>query len=162
MIHYYYGDGKGKTSAALGAALRAAGAGLSVFCVFFLKDNSSSERKMLSFAKVYPSPESVAFSFQMTAPERASYAAWAKRACESVLKSGCRLIVLDEFADVVDLGFVPEDLFQAVLQKPDCEIVITGHKPNAQILRAADYITHFQKERHPFDRGVPARKGIEY
>lgn len=162
MIQYYYGDGKGKTSAALGAALRAAGAGMSVFCVFFLKDNSSSERRALSFAQVYPSPERVPFSFQMSQTERASYSRWAQAACQAVLQSSADMIVLDEFVDAQELGFVAPETMRRILQKPNCELVITGHRAHCEIVQAADYVTCFQKEKHPFDRGIPARKGIEY
>lgn len=162
MIQYYYGDGKGKTSAALGAALRAAGAGLSVLCVFFLKDNTSSERKMLSFGEIYPSPAVVPFAFQMTAQERAAYTAWAESACAHVLRSSCDLIVLDEFGDAAELGFVNPERLRSVLEKQNCELVITGHHAHPVLVEAADYVTRFQKEKHPFDRGTPARKGIEY
>lgn len=92
MIHYYYGFGKGKTSSAVGAGMRAYGAGMSVLFVQFFKDNKSSERSALPF-EVYPCPESLPFNVGE------EYKAFVKKAVEYIKTADSDVIILDEFAD---------------------------------------------------------------
>lgn len=160
MIHIYYGDGKGKTSAALGLALRACGAGKKVAFYAFLKDNSSSERFAKSDIRFYENPARLPFLFKMTDEEKAEYTLWVKKAVKSAFSDGADVIVLDEFLDVISLlgsGFEKSLVFE-----PDKEYVITGHTVCEYLFNKADYITRMGKERHPFDLGVSARRGIEY
>ena len=160
MIHIYYGNGKGKTSSALGLALRATGAGKSVFFVSFLKDNSSSERNAKSDIHFYKNPKGVKFLFNMSENEKAQYTLWVKNALFDALSSGADVIVLDELLDVTTL--LSEKEISSIAFEEEKEYVITGHIKNDFLFEKADYITHFEKERHPFDKGISARKGIEF
>ena len=143
MIHYYYGFGKGKTSSAVGAGMRAYGAGMSVLFVQFFKDNKSSERSVLPF-EVYPCPESLPFNVGE------EYKAFVKKAVEYIKTADSDVIILDEFADLIPR-------FLSVK-----EYIITGHNYLNELGDIADYVTRFEKIKHPYDSGVPARKGIEF
>lgn len=160
MIHIYYGDGKGKTSAALGLALRACGAGMSVAFYSFLKDNSSSERRAQCGIDFYENPQQLPFVFKMTQAEKQGYAEWAKAAVKSAFCSGADVVVLDEFLDVLPL--LEKGFEKTLAFSPDKEYVITGHINNEYLFSRADYITRMANERHPFDSGAAARLGIEY
>lgn len=160
MIHIYYGDGKGKTSAALGLALRACGAGKTVAFYSFFKDNSSAERLAKCDIKFYRNPDKLPFLFNMTQQEKDSYTLWAKRAAGSAFSDDADVIVLDEFLDVISL--VGEDFVLNLDFSRDKEYVITGHTKYQPLWDKADYITFMRKERHPYDSGTPARRGIEF
>ena len=160
MIHIYYGDGKGKTSAALGLALRACGAGKKVAFYSFLKDNSSSERFAKSDIQFYENPAKLPFLFKMTNEEKANYTLWVKNAVQNAFSNCADVIILDEFLDVLPLL---ESGFEKTLEfDSDKEYVITGHTRCEHLFEKADYITLMSKERHPYDSGVSARKGIEF
>ena len=153
MIHIYYGYGKGKTSSAIGAGMRAKGAGKSVFLVQFLKDNKSSELSVLPF-DVFSAPESLPFN-----PDK-SYQPWVDSALNAVENCKNDVIILDEFLDVIP-DFVS---VQKALELIDTgrEIIITGHKEVKELFEKADYLTFMDKIKHPYDKGVKARKGFEY
>lgn len=170
MIHYYFGDGKGKTSAALGAALRAAGYG-DVVIVQFLKNTQSGE--LLSLQKldnitVLRGKAGEPFVCEMTDEEKRLTEGIHEKNLLAGMKLSqspeCRLLVLDEADTAVELGVLNEELLKkAILEKPEhLELVITGHKPLSWIVNAADYITEMKKYRHPYDKGIAAREGVEY
>lgn len=160
MIHIYYGDGKGKTSAALGLALRACGAGKAVAFYSFLKDNNSAERLAKCDIRFYRNPDKLPFLFKMTQQEKDAYTLWVKQAVSSAFSDDADVIVLDEFLDIISL--LGENFVQILNFKSDKEYVITGHSKCAPLWDKADYITFMRKERHPYDKGTPARRGIEF
>ncbi|MGN0521403.1 MAG: cob(I)yrinic acid a,c-diamide adenosyltransferase [Eubacterium sp.] len=155
MIQIYYGYGKGKTTAAIGAGMRAKGAKMSVSLVQFLKNNKSSELSVVPF-DVFEAPEGLSFN-----PDK-EYQPWVDGAVEYILNCSSDMLILDEFLDVIG-AFISVDKAQEIL-KNTCakEIIITGHKKVEEIFALADYITLMQKEKHPYDKGINARKGIEY
>ena len=170
-VHFYYGGGKGKTSAAMGLALRAAGRGIPVLVVQFLKDGSSGEVEMLKKlgVEVIALENLTGFTFQMTDAERdlcaaehnrnlAKAAAW----CGEEGKRG--LLVLDEIGSALAANMVDREALFRFLDdcKGKVEIVLTGHKPDEELLRRADYVTRMKKIRHPFDSGMAAREGVEF
>lgn len=170
MIHYYFGDGKGKTSAALGLAIRAAGYG-DVVIVQFLKNTPSGELltlQKLDNITVLRGKAGEAFSFDMTEQElKLTEGIHEKNLLAGIKLSQspeCRLLVLDEADDAVALGVLNEQLLKrAILEKPEhLEVVVTGHKPLSWIVNAADYITEMKKHRHPYDKGIAAREGVEF
>lgn len=158
MIQVYYGDGKGKTSAAIGAGMRAKGAGQNVLLVQFLKDKHSHELKTVPF-DVFEAPDKVAFN------PGEEYAEWVENAYKAIMQSECEFIILDELLDVIP-RFIPlEDALWTVRSlsiDEGKEVIITGHKEIEKIFAAADYVTHMKKIKHPYDSGVSAREGIEY
>jgi len=155
MIHIYYGYGKGKTSSAVGAGMRAKGAGMSVALVQFLKDNKSSELKAVPF-DILKSPDTLAFN------PGSSYTDWVKSALEYIKSSDADMIILDEFLDVTGDFVKPEEVLDILTLFKDKEVIITGHRKVDFLFDRADYITFFEKIKHPFDNGISAREGIEY
>ena len=170
LIHVYYGDGKGKTTAAFGLAFRCAGRGKKVVIAQFLKSAESGE---VTAAERFPEITLVRgngirkFTFQMNDAEKAQTA----RDCAalfqntvSLARSGdIRMLVLDEVIDACH-AFLPVDEVAGFLDsRPEgLEVVITGHALPAELAARADYISRVEKEKHPYDRGVPARPDIEF
>lgn len=165
MIHYYFGSGKGKTSAAVGALIRAAGSGMRCAMVQFLKNGTSSEISVLKncgidvFACRF---EGVRFFGQMNRTEQEAVIQTHNDNLRRILSDDYRMIVLDELSDAVIKHAAEPELVAAVLALPDTELIITGHKRAEMFIQCADYITEFQCIAHPFRNGVPARKGIEF
>lgn len=169
LIHIYCGDGKGKTSAAMGLALRAAGSGMKVLVLQFLKDGSSSEFASLSHVpgiEVVPQTRRFGFTWTMTPEEKGEAKAYYAGLLEDAFARGGAfdLLVLDEALGAQNAGLLEEARLLALLgQKPAAlEVVLTGRGPTRALLDAADYVTEMRKVKHPFDQGVAARKGIEY
>lgn len=166
LVHLYCGDGKGKTTAAMGLCLRALGHGRRVTVVQFLKDGSSGELEPLRRlgAVVYAGKASTHFASAMSAREKQDTKALHDRFLRQAATEPCDLLVLDEACAAVQTGLVDEALLKkAVLTKPDGqEVVLTGRNPPDWMVEAADYITEMQCHRHPFSRGIRARKGVEY
>lgn len=165
MIHYYYGKGKGKTSAAAGACIRAAGNGLRCAVIQFLKNGTSGEigpLKKLGIDIFTCEFEGIRFFSRMPAEEQQTVISAHNENLRRVLAGTYQLIVLDELADAVQKGAADPELVAAVLSLPDTEIVITGHPCLEQFSQRADYITEFRCVAHPFQKGQKARKGIEF
>ena len=165
MIHYYYGDGKGKTSSANGALLRAAGSGMKCALVQFFKNGTSSEIEILkkSGADVYFCDfKNMRFFSKMTGEERAAVISSHNENLKKVLAADYDLIVLDEFGDAVLNNAADETLINEILSLSECEIIITGHATCDRILGVSDYITEFKCIAHPYQKGIKARKGIEF
>ena len=169
MIHLYCGDGKGKTTAAAGLALRALGCGRKVLFAQFLKNGDSAELAPLRLvgAQTMICPVSHGFIWTMTEEEKeraaADYTALLREAFRTA-EEGFDLLVLDEAVGAAGCGMIPEEELLRLLEaRPEAlEVVLTGRGPSEALLSAADYVTEMKKLRHPFDRGVGARKGIEY
>lgn len=155
MIQIYFGYGKGKTTSALGQGMRAKGAGKNVLLVQFLKNNKSSELAVLPF-DIFKSPEKLPFN-----PGK-EYQAWVDSALSYIKNSTCDIIILDEFLDVIDTFVSLNDSLDILNCLKDKEVIITGHKKIDKLFEKADYITHMEKVKHPYDLGISARKGIEY
>ena len=165
MLHLYWGDGKGKTTAAMGLALRALGHGRRVVILQFLKDGSSGEIEMLRRcgAVVYACPNAK-FTWLMTDAERAEARRTNTRTLQTILQGSFDLLVLDEAGSAWELDMVDKALLQkAVLARPAAqECVLTAHAAPQWMLDAADYVTEMKCCRHPYQKGIAARKGIEY
>lgn len=134
LVHIYYGDGKGKTTAAMGQAIRAAGSGLKVLVFQFMKDNSSSERKALEMIPnitLLPGKRHTKFYNQMNSEEKAEYRHYNTKALDEIAKFCINfdVLVMDEAVCAVDLGLLSEEkLVKFVKHKPrGLEIVMTGH-----------------------------------
>lgn len=170
LIHIYCGDGKGKTTAAVGLSVRAAGAGKRVLFAQFFKDGSSSEIKILEqLPQVQTDICKTHYGFykRMDEAERSQARRDYTALLEDVLEKagdGADLLVLDEVVSACNHGMVPENRLLGFLEgKPkNLEVVLTGRGPSQALVAMADYVTEMKKEKHPFDRGIPARKGIEF
>ena len=249
MVHIYCGDGKGKTTAALGLALRAAGNGVPVMIVRFLKNDGSGEVGILENVPgvyLFPCERQFGFTWTMSEEQKAEAGEYFTELFERAWEMGCKtvredvegagkadgcmagenwgsdsvsdgssrrdigacgtgssvsgspvsgspvsgspvsgspvstppasapltsppceiraLLVLDEIMAAVNSGFVAnERLLAALDHRPDgLEVVLTGRGPSEELLSRADYVTEMRAVKHPYEKGVGARKGVEY
>ena len=170
-IHIYCGDGKGKTTAAAGLAVRFSGYGKQVLIAQFLKDGSSGEIKVLNKIPgitVHSYTRSFGFSFRMDEEQKkeaaACYTKYLQDVLEEAVQGNYGLLILDEAVGAYDLGFLDKNILTDFLkEKPEeMEVVLTGRNPAVELVELADYVSEVQKKKHPFDVGVPAREGIEW
>lgn len=173
-IHIYCGDGKGKTTAAIGLAVRAAGTGLPVVVVRFIKTDCSGELEALRNIpqiELIPTEKNFKFSFQMSEAEKAEAAMLCARMMETAFEradklaaAGSALLVMDEVLDAVNCGFVEKERLMSLLrERPEgLEVVMTGRNPAPELTEIADYLSEIKKVKHPYDQGIMARKGIEF
>ena len=200
LIHIYCGDGKGKSTAALGLALRAVGRGKRVVIARFLKNDDSGEIGPLSRlggVTLIPCRRSFGFTWNMTPEERAEAAAYygglleeawrlacPKKACgkesleaagqmaisgadtdhPAASRRGADLLILDEALGACSQGMISEKrLLELLDERPEeLEVVLTGRNPSEALLARGDYVTRMEAVRHPYERGIGAREGIEY
>lgn len=171
MLHLYTGDGKGKTTAAFGLALRALGYGNRVLIAQFLKNGKSSElegARRFENAYVAKVPSTNKFTYQMTEDELKEEKARQKNEIELLIQKIAELkpqtIILDELAVCAGIGLVPEEemwrLIDTALKYG--ETVVTGRYPPASLMEKADYVSEIIKRKHPFDKGISARAGVEF
>ncbi len=170
MLHIYTGNGKGKTTAAVGLAVRACGAGLRVAVFQFLKNGSSSE---ISVLRSLPGITVEAckccnkFVFRMSEEEKSAvkkrHNEELSTAIELVRSGKADMLIMDELIGAFNMKLVDENnaLLLTELAK-DCEIVLTGRDPDERFIAAADYVSEIAPVRHPYEKGITARKGIEY
>ncbi len=169
FVQVYTGDGKGKTTAAIGLAIRAAGAGLKVYFGQFLKGRRCSEHIILEQLK-----PNITFSlfgtskFIVSRPSNLDILK-AGRGLDEIRKAmfGKRnydLLIMDEVICAIDLNIIElQDVMSLIINKPkSIELVLTGRNAPPEILQVADLITDFRKIRHYYDKGAKARKGFEF
>lgn len=171
MIHLYTGEGKGKTTAAVGLVVRAAGRGVPVTFAQFMKGNDTGELYVLNKlpeVTICRSEKNFGFYRSMTEEQKAELTTIHNRILDTLLirarKGAGRMIVLDEITYPVNWGLVDVDKLGELLAlgKKELEIVLTGRDAAPLLQDAADYITEMQAVRHPYERGVMARVGIEF
>lgn len=170
LIHIYTGNGKGKTTAAMGLILRASGRGLKVILGQFLKGRETGELrtlKLLPGVEVFRGKPLTKFTFQMTEEEKAevlrSHNLFIQELAARCVEEKADLLVLDEVIGACGTGVLDETLLLEFLKhKPEhLEVVMTGRNPSPELLELADYVSEVCKRKHPFDKGIPAREGIE-
>ena len=171
MKHIYYGDGKVKTTAAIGLSVRAAGSKMKVLFVQFLKTEFSGERHILSHTENVTltfCPLELKFTFDMDDKEKAQAAKIFKgifdNAVTTALTEKYDMVVLDEVFEAINAHMLSEsEVYEFITNAPSSmEIVMTGHNPPQKFMDCADYITEFKKIKHPYDRGITGRIGIEF
>lgn len=171
LVHIYTGEGKGKTTAAVGLALRACGQGMKVLFVQFFKEDSASsgEKELLRKAGVdlvRSNSRHPLFTGAKTDLEavRASVVGTYEATKEKLMEGGYDMAVFDEMMSAVNGGWVKtEDLLGFLGSRPkNLEVVLTGRGAPVELMQSADYVTEMLKIKHPYDAGVQARKGIEY
>jgi cob(I)alamin adenosyltransferase len=169
LIQVYTGSGKGKTTAALGLALRAAGGGMRTYIGQFLKATRCGELKGVDMLAPYVTLEQYGRAGwvqtgSVSPEQRAAAEAGLARAREALLSGEYDIIVLDEINVAIHLGVLSQDqvLGLMTLKPPQVELILTGREAPQAILDRADLVTEMREVRHPFRRGVPARPGIEF
>jgi cob(I)alamin adenosyltransferase len=169
LVQVYTGNGKGKTSAAFGLALRAIGRGLKVYIIQFIK--GGFDYGELYAIDKFPNLKLKAFGrgkFITEKPagkEDIKLAEEALALAEKVVKSGgYDIVILDEINVALSLRLISlEKVLELIKNKPKhVELVLTGRSVADEIVEAADLITEMKEIKHPFNKGYQARKGIEY
>lgn len=171
LVQVYTGDGKGKTTAAAGLAARALARGLKVCFFQFVKPGKVSG-EIISLQKAGGRNfrhESPGGYHPMLRPrlretsKKAVLKGWAR--VKTLVKSGkYDVVVLDEINNVVKLGWVDlDEVLGLIREKPvSVELVLTGRDAEPEVMNCADLVTNFHCVKHPYDKGVKARKGVEY
>jgi cob(I)alamin adenosyltransferase len=169
LIQVYTGNGKGKTSAAFGLALRAVGRGMRVFMIQFIK--GGFDYGELYVVDKLPNLTLKAFGqgkFVTEKPpgkEDIVLAGQALALAEETIKGGrYDVVILDEVNVALSLKLISlEKVLRLIKEKPKhVELVLTGRDAPEEIIEAADLVTEMREIKHPYKKGLPARKGIEY
>lgn len=171
MLHLYTGDGKGKTTAAVGLCIRALGRDFSVCFTQFMKGNDTGELHILSSlpnVTILRSEKNFGFYRAMSEADKDELTKIHNRILEDIIKlvkaEECRMVVMDELTYPVKWGLVDVEKLKYLLKlgkKEGTELVITGRDAEDFLIDAADYITEMKSLRHPYEKGIPARNGIE-
>lgn len=171
LIHLYTGEGKGKTTAAMGLALRAAGAGKKVLILQFMKGRDTGELHSIAHIpaiRILRSEKDFGFFSSMSQVDKEALTKIHNRLLDEAVRQAsageAELLILDEVTYPVNWGLLDVDKLKDFLkEKPEeLELVCTGRDAADFIVDAADYITEMRCIRHPFEKGIPARKGVEF
>jgi cob(I)alamin adenosyltransferase len=166
LIQVYTGDGKGKTTAALGLAIRAAGQGMRVGFIQFIKSEPCGEHRFLSRYHAFDivqkgNGSSFTKSRDQLSAEAQRTLTYAE---DQMLNGGYDLIILDEIFVAIHKGLIStQQVLELLDKKPiSVELVLTGRYAPPEVVKRADLVTRMEMIKHPFRQGVPARRGIEY
>lgn len=174
LVHIYTGEGKGKTTASLGLAIRAAGFGQKVLIAQFFKEEGAASGEKEFFKKYASSGIELIrsdcrhpiFTREKTDLEKVNRAIRAtfEAVKRKTIEEGYGLVVLDEIMAAVKGNWVSiDEVMELIDKKPEgTELVLTGRDAPPELVRIADYVTEMLKIKHPYDNGIPARKGVEY
>jgi cob(I)alamin adenosyltransferase len=168
-VHVLTGSGKGKTTAAFGLAMRAAGHGLKVCIVQFMKTGETtgevvSARHVSGIDVAQYGTGRFADPKHVTDEDRARAREGFEHARRALSSGSYQLVVLDEINTIVSFGLVsPEEVMDALMSRANgVEVVLTGRNAPLEFINLADYVSVVESMKHPFDEGVNARKGIEW
>jgi cob(I)alamin adenosyltransferase len=170
LVIVHTGNGKGKTTAALGLALRAVGQGLTVSMIQFIKGGWKYGElrgpEFLPGFEIRPMGRGfVGLGGKAPDPEDVALAAETLAAGREIIIQGTRdLVILDEINCAVDLGLIPvEDVLDLIRRKPaHVHLVLTGRNARPEVIEAADLVTEMREIKHPYQKGVKAQMGIEF
>lgn len=171
LIHIYCGDGKGKTTAAMGLGMRAAGREKKVLLTQFLKSNKTGElksiEKLSEFFHFLEGRPANKFIWNMNEEEivelRKEHTDRFKVVTQKAVDENYDLLILDEIIATVNNNLVPLEMVVEFLKnKPEgIEVVMTGRGPKEELIELADYVSEIKAIKHPFEKGIPSRVGIE-
>lgn len=170
MIQTYFGNGKGKTTAAVGSAVRCAGCGNKVLFVQFLKNNDSAEIKVLEKINVIDvlcSDEHYELYDNLNKDRTPALTKAYNKLLFEDAKSKAdsyQMIILDEILDAIEYGYIDENNLLELLAeiKVHSEIILTGHTLTEKIADVSDYISEIKEISHPYTKGASPREGIEF
>lgn len=169
-IHLYHGTGKGKTTAAIGLSIRAAGAGKTIVFAQFMKGNDSSEMNILrTIPQIVVVQVGHQYGFTWNMDEEGKKKIKARHdtmltEIEKILQEKrVDVLILDEVVSAYQYDLIDRGRVEKLVQNTyDVEMVMTGRNPAEFMIQKADYVTNMQAEKHPYEQGVPARFGIEW
>ena len=170
LIHIYCGDGKGKTTAAMGLAVRCAGRDKKVLITQFLKDNTSGEISVLENIKnitiVKGDPVTKFFKFMSPEEQRITKGEHSKRfksITHKAVSDNYDILIMDEIIASINLELIElEDVIEFLKNKPQgLEVVMTGRNPNEKLIAMSDYVSEIKAVKHPYEKGIGSRIGIE-
>jgi cob(I)alamin adenosyltransferase len=167
MIHIYTGEGKGKTTSAMGLAIRAAGRGKQVVIVQFLKGSKTGEAAVLERIPnitLLRNTHNYGFFHTASRDTREKMSAENNENLQAALALPHDMLILDEVCAAYNLGAIDRTAIDALVLHPlpTRELVLTGRDAPSHLCAAADYISEIRKIKHPFDIGIDAREGVEY
>ncbi len=167
MIHLYCGDGKGKTTAAMGLIIRALGRGKKVVLAQFLKSWETGEVLLLKDMEnitILRGKDCKKFSFQMNDEEKENLKKQHTQLLQEAINLECDLLVLDEAMGTYNCDLLDRKALCSLVENWDKEkeLVMTGRDPDAYFVEKADYVSEIQCRKHPYTEGVKAREGIEF
>jgi len=172
LVQIYTGEGKGKTTAAIGQGIRAFGRGMTVYMVQFLKSSDTGEiaalKKLEPGFRLFRFEKQRGFIWTLNEKEveelKADIAKAFSFVRETLKNRECDVLILDEIMGVLGNGLVDTDeVLDLIRNKPcDVELILTGRNVPKELEEAADYVSQIDCIKHPFQKGIPARKGIEY
>lgn len=167
MIHIYCGDGKGKTTASIGLAVRMAGYGKRVLFMQFLKGSYTGELEILQKSEsitVMRCDKNYGFFRSMTDDDKENIIRCHNENLEYVKKNmdSFDMIVLDEIFAAYNYDLADKESVCEIVQRYTGELIMTGRDPQEWFLERADYVSEIKKVKHPYDKGIMAREGIEF
>ncbi|MBC7960890.1 MAG: cob(I)yrinic acid a,c-diamide adenosyltransferase [Vallitaleaceae bacterium] len=172
LVQVYCGFGKGKTTAAIGQGIRATGRGLKVMMIQFIKGGPAGELNVLNKLEpdfqVFRFEKDRDFYFALSAEQKEEMKLEINQALkfvdEVMASKACDLLILDEVLGVVENGIISEsDLKAKIKNRPSSmELILTGRKLPLSLVDDVDYISEISQAKHPYERGIDAREGIEY
>ena len=181
LVHVYTGDGKGKTTASLGLALRAVGSGLRVHMIQFLKSGVTGEiysAKKLGFSIEQFGVDALKekqkhlleftdrtsiFVFQPDIEEKEAAMQGLEHAKKIIKSRDYDLIILDEINCALDKSLIPlDEVLEIVKSHGNAELILTGRDAPKELIESADYVSVVNRVKHPWQKGIKARKGVEY
>jgi len=168
LIHIYTGHGQGKTTAALGLAIRSLGAGLKVCLIQFMKTGQYSEIKALAKfknLKIFQFGRKKFVNLKKPAKADVDLARKGLKKAEMIIKSKkYNLVILDEVNVAINFKLIAlNELIRLINESPrNVELVFTGRFASKKLIKIADYVSKFELIKHPFYKGIKARKGIDY
>lgn len=172
LVHIYTGDGKGKTTAALGLGVRACGRSMKVIMVQFLKGMPTGEMYSLKALEpnftLYRGTDTKKFIYEMDEKERtqtvAEQHAIFEYAADAANSGKCDLLILDEALGAISSGMLDkETVIEFIKNKPEkLELVLTGRGATPELIGLADYVSEIKAVKHPAEKGISGRKGIEF
>ncbi|KNF07071.1 putative cob(I)yrinic acid a c-diamide adenosyltransferase [Gottschalkia purinilytica] len=171
LIQVYTGNGKGKTTAAIGLGIRALGRGLKVYMVQFLKTSDTGELhviKNLDGFDIFRFERPRGFFWTLSDSDKIELQKDIDKAMEfvkeTIKNNSCDLLILDEVMGAIGNGLIDKNELISLLKSKheSMEIVLTGRNVPQEIAEIANYISEINPVKHSFDEGIPARKGIEF
>ncbi|MFW6034678.1 MAG: cob(I)yrinic acid a,c-diamide adenosyltransferase [Halothermotrichaceae bacterium] len=170
LVHIYTGDGKGKTTAAVGLAVRAAGHNFQVYFLQFMKGMITGEKEISKLSQINfrRANQSEKFYYQMNNNEKKKVQEEIKRIWDKVIDlsrdSIYNIIILDELMSVINNELLSVNKVIELIKNKDYqkELIMTGRKAPEKIIKYADYVTEMKSIKHPYQQGITARKGIEF